>query len=125
MKNILFLLVCVFFTQNTIAQTVGKIKAETYQAEFEKKKSIDDVSDYWGETIPIALINISASDVVYEMWPELKDARVGLGVTNMVIEYLDWTNRFEFVEEKSEIKNRMKTKPLLFILRLDEFFCLF
>ena len=44
------------------------------------------------------------------MWPDLKDARVGLGVTNMVIEYLDWTNRFEFVEEKSEIKNRMKSQ---------------
>ena len=28
----------------------------------------------------------------------------------MVIEYLDWTNRFEFVEEKSEIKNRMKSQ---------------
>ena len=110
MKKIFILILCVLFTQNTIAQTVGKIKAETYQAEFEKKKSIDDVSDYWGETIPIALINISASDVVYEMWPELKDARIGLGVTNMVIEYLDWTNRFEFVEEKSEIKNRMKSQ---------------
>ena len=110
MKNIFILILCALFTQNTIAQTVGKIKAETYQAEFEKKKSIDDVSDYWGPTIPIALINVSASDGVYEMWPELKDARVGLGVTNMVIEYLDWTNRFEFVEEKSEIKNRMKSQ---------------
>ena len=89
---------------------MGKIEAEKYQAEFEKKKSIDDVSDYWGETIPIALINISASDVVYEMWPDLKDARIGLGVTNMVIEYLDWTNRFEFVEEKDAIKDRMKTQ---------------
>ena len=28
----------------------------------------------------------------------------------MVIEYLDWTNRFEFVEEKDEIKDRMKTQ---------------
>ena len=110
MKNIFILILCVLFTQNTIGQTVGKIKAETYQAEFEKKKSIDDVSDYWGPTIPIALINVSASDGVYEMWPELKDARVGLGVTNMVIEYLDWTNRFEFVEEKSEIKDRMKNQ---------------
>ena len=40
MKNIFILILCVLFTQNTIAQTVGKIKAETYQAEFEKKKSI-------------------------------------------------------------------------------------
>ena len=110
MNKLFLLLVCVFFTQTTFAQTVGKIEAEKYQAEFEKSKSIDDVSDYWGETIPIALINISASDVVYEMWPDLKDARIGLGVTNMVIEYLDWTNRFEFVEEKDEIKDRMKTQ---------------
>ena len=48
MKNIFILILCVLFTQTTIGQTVGKIKAETYQAEFEKKKSIDDVSDYWG-----------------------------------------------------------------------------
>jgi hypothetical protein len=88
-------------------QQVGSIKAETYQAEFEKKKSIEDVSDYSGPTIPIALLNISATDEVYEMWPDLKDNRIGLGVTNMVIEYLEWTNRFQFVEEKSEIKQRM------------------
>ena len=114
MKNkfkviIVLLLLSLLFLQSSSAQ-VAEIKAETYEASFEKKKSIDDVSDYWGETIPIALINISASDVVYEMWPELKDARIGLGVTNMVIEYLDWTNRFEFVEEKSTIKDRMKTQ---------------
>ena len=108
MKNLLLVLGLLVSTL-TFGQ-VGSIKAEEYVAEFEKKKSIDDVSDYWGETIPIALINISASDVVYEMWPDLKDARIGLGVTNMVIEYLDWTNRFEFVEEKSEIKNRMKSQ---------------
>jgi hypothetical protein len=86
---------------------VGSIKSETYQAEFEKKQSIEDVSDYDGPTIPIALLNITATDDVYEMWPDLKDNRIGLGVTNMVIEYLEWTNRFQFVEEKSEIKQRM------------------
>ena len=104
------LVICVISIHNTYAQNVGKVKAETYVADFEKRKSIDDVSDYWGPMIPIALLKISASDEVYEMWPELKDARIGLGVTNMVIEYLDWTNRFEFVEEKSDIKERMKTQ---------------
>ena len=108
-KILTVLTIVVLSSTYSLAQ-VGSIKSETYQAEFEKKKSIDDVSDYGGPMIPIALINISASDVVYEMWPELKDARIGLGVTNMVIEYLDWTNRFEFVEEKSEIKDRMKTQ---------------
>ena len=109
--NKIFKLIILFILSSTMSHAqVAEIKAETYQAEFEKRKSIDDVSDYWGPMIPIALINISASDVVYEMWPELKDARIGLGVTNMVIEYLDWTNRFEFVEEKDEIKDRMKTQ---------------
>jgi hypothetical protein len=110
MKNIIIVLLMLSVYSFSYGQTIGKIKAETYQAEFEKKKSIDDVSDYYGDMIPIALLKISASDEVYEMWPELKDARIGLGVTNMVIEYLDWTNRFEFVEEKSAIKDRMKTQ---------------
>ena len=108
-KILLLLLVTVLFSSQLFAQ-IGEIKTETFQAEFEKRKSIDDVSDYWGPMIPVALINISASDVVYEMWPELRDARIGLGVTNMVIEYLDWTNRFEFVEEKDAIKDRMKNQ---------------
>ena len=110
MKKLFLLLVCIFFTQTILAQTVGKIKAEEYTAEFEKKKSIDDVSDYWGDMIPVALLNVGISDDLYEMYPELRDGRVGLGLTNIVIEYLDWTNRFEFVEEKSSIKDRMKSQ---------------
>jgi len=110
MKNILILFLTLFLTQTTLGQTVGKIKAEEYVAEFEKKKSIDDVSDYWGDMIPVALLNVGISDELYEMYPELRDGRVGLGLTNIVIEYLDWTNRFEFVEEKSAIKDRMKSQ---------------
>ena len=102
-------MVCVFLTQTTFAQ-IGSIKAEEYVAEFEKKKSIDDVSDYDGPMIPVALLNVGISDELYETYPELRDGRVGLGLTNIVIEYLDWTNRFEFVEEKSEIKDRMKSQ---------------
>ena len=41
------------------------------------------------------------------MYPELKDKRVGLGVTNIVLEYLEMTNRFVFTEDKLEIKERM------------------
>ena len=41
------------------------------------------------------------------MYPELKDKRVGLGVTNIVLEYLEYTNRFTFTEDKLEIKERM------------------
>ena len=103
-------IVLMLFTLTTFSQTIGKVKAEEYTAEFEKKKSIDDVSDYWGDMIPVALLNVGISDDLYEMYPELRDGRVGLGLTNIVIEYLDWTNRFEFVEEKSAIKDRMKSQ---------------
>jgi hypothetical protein len=109
MKKILLTLICSLFTLTTFAQ-VGSIKAEEYTAEFEKKKSIDDVSDYDGDMLPVALLNVGISDDLYEMYPELRDGRVGLGLTNIVIEYLDWTNRFEFVEEKSSIKDRMKSQ---------------
>lgn len=107
MKKLILLVVGVFVTLTSYAQ-IGSIKAETYQAAFEKKQSIEDVSDYDGKQIPIALLNVGISDDIYELWPELRDARIGLGLTNMVIEYLEWTNRFQFVEEKSEIKDRMK-----------------
>ena len=63
--NKIFKLIILFVLSSTMSHAqVAEIKAETYQAEFEKRKSIDDVSDYWGPMIPIALINISASDVV-------------------------------------------------------------
>lgn len=109
MKKIVLLLGIILFSINSYAQ-IGSIKAEEYTAEFEKKKSIDDVSDYDGDMLPVALLNVGISDELYEMYPELRDGRVGLGLTNIVIEYLDWTNRFQFVEEKSEIKDRMKSQ---------------
>ena len=108
MKKILLVLGLLFTTLGY--SQIGEIKAEEYVAEFEKKKSIDDVSDYWGDMLPVALLNVGISDDLYEMYPELRDGRVGLGLTNIVIEYLDWTNRFEFVEEKSAIKDRMKSQ---------------
>ena len=42
-----------------------------------------------------------------EMYPELKDKRVGLGVANIVLEFLESTDRFKFTEDKAEIKNKM------------------
>jgi hypothetical protein len=41
------------------------------------------------------------------MYPELKEKRVGLGVANISMEYLENLNRFKFTEDKAEIKNRM------------------
>jgi len=90
-----------------LGQTIGSVKTEAYQADFEKKQSIDVVSDYEGPKIPIQLLSIGITDEIFAMYPELKDKRVGLGLTNIVVEFLEETNRFTFTEDKAEIKNRM------------------
>jgi hypothetical protein len=90
------------------AQGIGSVKTEQYQADFEKKQSIDVVADYDGAVqIPIQVLKIGINEELYEMYPELKDKRVGLGVANIVLEYLEYTNRFVFTEEKEDIKQRM------------------
>jgi hypothetical protein len=93
--------------QVTFSQ-VGSVKTESYQASFEKTQSIDSVSNYTDTIqVPIQLLKIGINAELYDLYPELKDKRVGLGVTNIVIEYLEMTGRFVFTEEKEEIKQRM------------------
>ena len=76
---------------------IGSVKTEEYTAGFEKKKSLDSLPPYTDTIqIPIQILKIGISEEVYEMYPELKDARVGLGVTNIVLEYLEQTGRLYF-----------------------------
>jgi hypothetical protein len=63
--------------------------------------------DYEGPQIPIQILKCGISEEMYEMYPELKEKRVGLGVANISMEYLENLNRFKFTEDKAEIKNRM------------------
>lgn len=100
------LLLSVLLTYNSNAQ-IATTKTEAYTASFEKKINIDSLMDYDGPKIPIQLLSLGISEEVYASYPELKDKRVGLGVTNIVVEYLEETNRFTFTEDKAEIKNRM------------------
>jgi hypothetical protein len=104
--TILGLMLLTTFAINANAQ-VGSVKTEKYQADFEKKQSIELVADYSGPVIPIQILKIGINEELFEMYPELKDKRVGLGVTNIVLEYLEYTNRFEFTEDKLEIKEKM------------------
>ena len=109
MRKILLLILTIgLYCFDSLGHTIGSTKTETYQAEFEKKQSISVVSDY-NDTIviPIQILQIGINEEVYSMYPELKDKRVGLGVTNIVLEFLEMTNRFKFTEDKEEIKQRM------------------
>jgi len=106
MKNLLILL-GLLLTINVGAQTVGTTKTEQYKASFETAIDISQYMDYDGKQIPIQILKCGISDEVYEMYPELKEKRVGLGVANITMEYLENLNRFKFTEDKTEIKNRM------------------
>jgi len=88
-------------------QTIGTTKTEEYKASFERAIDIQQYLDYSGPTIPIQILKCGISEEVYEMYPELKEKRVGLGVANISLEYLENLNRFTFTEDKTEIKNRM------------------
>jgi hypothetical protein len=105
----LALFIVLLLTLSTVGYAQpGSIKTEQYQAEFEKKQSIDALPEYTDTIkIPIQILKIGINEELYEMYPELKDKRVGLGVTNIVLEYLEYTNRFVFTEDKLEIKERM------------------
>lgn len=88
-------------------QVVGKTTTEDYQAEFERQASLYSIPEYFGDPVPVALLNVGLTDDLLSQYPELGDYRVGLGLTNITVAFLDETFRFEFVETKDEIKDRM------------------
>jgi hypothetical protein len=108
-RKVLYIIFLIFSVVGALnAQTIGSVKTEVYQADFEKKQSLEVVSDYSGDiVIPIQILKIGINEELYEMYPELKDKRVGLGVSNIVLEYLESTNRFKFTEDREEIKQKM------------------
>ena len=105
----LFVLLSFFLLSSVagVAQTIGKTQTEQYKASFERAIDIEQYLDYNGKQLPIQILKCGISDEIYEMYPELKEKRVGLGVANITMEYLENLNRFKFTEDKTEIKNRM------------------
>jgi len=107
MKSLFILLSCFLISSIAVAQTVGSTKTEQYKASFETKIDISQYLNYDGPTIPIQILKCGIGDDLYEQYPELKEKKVGLGVANITLEYLENLNRFTFTEDKTEIKNRM------------------
>jgi curli biogenesis system outer membrane secretion channel CsgG len=108
MKKLIVICTMLLLAVGVQAQTIGSTKTETYQADFEKKQSINLVANYDDTiVIPIQVLKIGINEELYEMYPELKDNRVGLGVANIVLEFLESTDRFKFTEDREEIKQKM------------------
>jgi hypothetical protein len=108
MRKLLLITLPLFLFSCKSSAQIGTVKTEEYQADFEKKQSMAVVSDYTDTiVIPIQVLKIGINEELYEMYPELKDKRVGLGVANIVLEYLESTDRFKFTEDREEIKQKM------------------
>ena len=87
----------------------GSMKTTTEQDVIEKA-DISTVSEYTDSVkYAIQVLSLDLSKM-YEMYPSLQEKNVGLGLAESILDYLDETNRFEFTEEKSEIKQRMVTQ---------------
>lgn len=106
-KLLILLSISLLSSVVVVAQTIGSTKTEQYKASFETKIDISQYLDYDGPTIPIQILKCGIGEEVYEQYPELKEKKVGLGVANITLEYLENLNRFTFTEDKTEIKNRM------------------
>jgi hypothetical protein len=83
------------------------VKVEDYQSEYEKTKSIYELDYYTGEKTPIMVMNISVTGDIIKQYPGLADKRVGLGLTNRILENFEETGYFRYTEEKEEILNKM------------------
>ena len=86
----------------------GSMKTTT-EGDAVETKSISTVSDYNGVKTTVQVVNVDL-EKVFKMYPGLQEKNVGLGFAESVLDYLDETNRFDFTEEKSEIKERMVTQ---------------
>ena len=102
-----FLIISMLLSFTANAQ-LGKTETENYKGKFEQDADIDEVSDYMLDyQLPIQVLNIGFTPELYEFYPELRENRVGLGVSNITLSYLEWTDRFIFTEDKEDIKQRM------------------
>ena len=108
--RILLFLFSLVFTISCIGQTIGKTTTESYTAGFETPGSVYEIPEYFGEPVPVAILSIGVNEEVLSQYPELGDYRVGLGLSNITVAFMDETFRFEFVETREEIKNRMVTQ---------------
>ena len=102
----LFLLSLAFF----VSSCASNVTVENYEADFESQKSIYDVEYNTGERTPIQLANLSVTGDIIKQYPELGDKRVGLGLTNRILENFEETGFFRYTEEKDEIINSMIDK---------------
>ena len=85
----------------------SSIGVQQYQAEFEKAEPLNSLPVFAGERQIVQLSKLNVNKELWDMFPELRDKRVGMGVSNRIIENFEQTGRFSYAEEKEAIQTQM------------------
>lgn len=85
----------------------SSVGVQQYQADFEKAEPLNTLPAYTGEKQIVQLSKLNVNKELWDMFPELRDKRVGMGVSNRIIENFETTGRFKYAEEKEAIQNQM------------------
>jgi hypothetical protein len=85
----------------------SSIGVQQYQADFEKAEPLNTIPVYTGERKVVQLSKLNVNKDLWDMFPELRDKRVGLGVSNRIVENFEVTGRFSYAEEKEAIVSQM------------------
>ena len=105
--GLLFVVVSLLFVGGMATSCKSSIAVQQYQADFETAEPLNSLPIYTGERQIVQLSKLNVNKELWDMFPELRDKRVGLGVSNRIIENFEQTGRFSYAEEKEAIQNQM------------------
>ena len=105
--GLLFVVASLLFVGGMATSCKSSIAVQQYQADFETAEPLNSLPIYTGERQIVQLSKLNVNKELWDMFPELRDKRVGLGVSNRIIENFEQTGRFSYAEEKEAIQNQM------------------
>jgi len=105
--GILMVVAGLLFVGTMATSCKSSVGVQQYAADFEKAEALNTLPVYTGERQIIQLSKLNVNKELWDMFPELRDKRVGMGVSNRIIENFEQTGRFSYAEEKEAIQNQM------------------
>lgn len=83
------------------------VSTERTRAAYEVADEKEPFPPFDGPVIPIQVVQFGIPGDIVTRYPELADKRIGWGLSNRLVETFYDARRFEFVEEKQAILNRI------------------
>lgn len=83
------------------------VSTEQHSAAVSKEIERIEFPPFEGEKKQVTVVELSIPQELLELYPELADNRVGWGIYNRIVDTFYETGRFEFIEDKSEVKKKI------------------